>query len=614
MYLDWKEREAYVIDVEADSLEPTVIHVMCWLNVHTGEKGECYSTEEIQSFFSSHPDAAFIGHNILAFDAPVLNRLAKARIKPSSCIDTLILSQLYSPSLAGGHSLGAWGDRLNRPKIEFDNFEKLTPEMVEYCHQDAAICGVLFIKLMKTLTKIGFTEKSIDIQHKFMVILNRQKRNGFKFNIEEAVAFYSELRQIERNLEDEVRRVFPAERVKVADRAMFTKSGRYTAIYLKDRERYHIEQDDESGSYTAYEDVEFNLGSPIQRVQKLKSLGWVPGPNDPVTKTGNPKPFEKGKLAPSLEALLEEQDVPEIRLIAKWMTINGRANMVNTWLDNYNEEDGCIHGKLFVADTLRLRHQAPNTANIPGVRVKEHKDDTGKVVRKEVLYGDKGDYTYEARNLWVAREGRVLVGTDAAGLELRMLAHYLNRASFTEQVLGGDPHQYNADTVGIPRPLAKTLLYAIQYGAQAPRVAATIGVSVAEGAKIRNQFLQRLGLEGVMQDAQDEQAVGRVRLIDGSQVVCPSPHSALNYRLQGGGARVMALGCIFLEQEIHRKGLDSLKVGDIHDEWQYDVHPDDAEEHGRLAVQAIRDAGEELRMNIPLDGESKIGRTWAETH
>ena len=76
----------------------------------------------------------------------------------------------------------------------------------------------------------------------------------------------------------------------------------------------------------------------------------------------------------------------------------------------------------------------------------------------------------------------------------------------------------------------------------------------------------------------------------------------------------MAQGSIFLEDHIRRKGLDSIKVGDIHDEWQYDVAPKDAEEHARLACQAITEAGEELNLNIPMAGKSTIGHNWAETH
>src|SRR5690606_3265930 len=127
------------------------------------------------------------------------------------------------------------------------------------------------------------------------------------------------------------------------------KDGQPTAIYERDCERYEIELYDEGRRYRAYEYVEFNLGSPIQRTEKLVALGWKNW-SDEVTKTGKPKPFEKGKLAPSLELLLETNPIEEIKLIAKWMTINGRANMINTWIEAYNEETGKIHGQLFVAD------------------------------------------------------------------------------------------------------------------------------------------------------------------------------------------------------------------------------------------------------------------------
>lgn len=573
---------------------------MCWRNIKTGETGDCRTTQEIRDFFEKTKGSYYIGHNILKFDAPVLVRLAGVRLNIGNCIDTLILSTLYSPSISGGHSLGAWGDRLGKPKGDFHDFSRLTPEMVSYCHQDVSITCELFQRLIKTLARIGFSEKSIDIQHRFTVIIDRQQRNGFYFDGHRAIELYQGLRTRQEELEELIHVAFPPRRVLVRSGPLTTKSGQPTAIYARDTERYFIERLDDS--YSAYEDVPFNIGSPKQRVEKLEALGWK---CREFTEKGGPTPFIKGKLAPSLEEFLETHDIPEVELIAKYMSIQGRANMINTWLNEWNEDDFCIHGKLFVADTLRLRHQAPNTANIPAVRLDKDKG---------VLYGEAGYYTYEARDLWVARPDRVLVGTDAAGLELRMLANYLNRPDFTEQVVSGDPHSYNANLVGIPRSMAKTLLYAIQYGAQARKVASIISSTQQEGAKVRQQFLDRLGLTGVMNAAIDEQERGRVELCDGAMVICPSPHAALNYKLQGGGARVMAQGAIFLEGHIKRNGLDSLKVGDIHDEWQYDVHPSCAAEHGRLAVQSIREAGEELNLSVPLDGTSKEGRTWAATH
>ena len=598
MYLDWENRpeDYYAIDIETDDLNATVIWVMCWENIRTKETGRCIGNNEIKNFFERTRGSFYVGHNIIKFDAPTLNRLAGAGIVVSKVVDTLVLSTLYNPSIENGHSLGAWGERLKYSKIDFHDWTHLSEEMIIYCHRDVEICAELFRKITKVLNRIGFSEQTCFIQHHITSILNRQQNNGFYFDGPRALLFYQELRKREEELQDEIRRVFPAERTLVREGRMFTKGGAPTAIYNRDLERYLVRTYPD-GSYQAFADVEFNIGSPKQRVQKLTELGWVP---DERTSKGSPKVTEK-----SLVKFAEESGTPEVALITKWMSVNGRANMINTWLENWNETTHCIHGKLFVADTLRFRHQAPNTANIPAVRV-----DKGGLV----LLGEAGYYTYEARDLWTARPGRVLVGTDAAGLELRMLAHYLNRPDFTEQVINGDPHQYNADLAGVTRPRAKTLLYAIQYGAQAGKVAQIIEGTRKEGAVMRQQFLDRLGITGVMNDAIHEQETGRVWLVDGAGVVCPSPHAALNYKLQGGGARVMALGAIFLERHIRRAGLDSLKVGDIHDEWQYDVAPEDAREHARLSVQSIREAGEELNLNVPLDGTAKEGLTWSETH
>jgi len=425
MYLDYKEHPqgVFVIDIEGDDLPTNVIWCMCWRNLLTGEQGECTDYGAIRDFFERTKGALYVGHNIIHYDGPTLSRLCGVRLSAANCVDTLILSTLYHPSIPDGHGLEAWGVRLGEPKGEFSDFKGgLTPEMLKYCHQDVLVTAKLFVRLIGTMRRIGFTEKSIYIQHRFMVLLERQKKNGFYFNGREAMVLYQKLRGLESDLETRVREVFPAESKYVATRSMYKKDGTETSIYLKDQMRYHIVYGNEENTYLAYEDVEFNLGSYKQRLEKLMSLGWEPSPLDPKTKTGGPKPFDKGDLVPSLQEFVDKNPVPEVELIAKWMSYNGRANMVNTWLEEWNEDDSCIHGKLFVADTLRLRHQAPNTANIPGVRVSKD---------GEILYGERGYFTYESRDLWTARPNRVLVGTDASGLELRMLAHYLNRPDFT---------------------------------------------------------------------------------------------------------------------------------------------------------------------------------------
>jgi len=613
MYLDWSTQDlvdVYAIDIETDDLDATVIWVMAWENVKTGETGVCTTYKEMKDFFTKTKGSLYVGHNILKFDAPVLNRLGGVGLTVGKIIDTLVLVMLYHPSMPGGHSLGEWGARIGFPKFEFNDWTHLSDEMIRYCQQDVRVTAELLRRITKVLNRIGFKERTCYIQHNITAILHKQQMNGFHFDGQRAMLLYQQLRKREEELQDEIRRAFPGDRVQVRMGKIRTKSGNFTAIYQRDLERYIIEElnDDE---YRAFQEVQFNIGSPKQRAEKLLALGWVPEEYTPKSKAhpnGQPKVTEK-----SLVAFADESGIPEVALITKWMSINGRANMINTWLENWNEADGAIHGKLFVADTLRFRHQAPNTANIPAVRT-QVLDKGTEQERTVVRMGEDGYYTYEARDLWCARPGRLLVGTDAAGLELRMLAHFLNRADFTEQVVNGDPHQFNADLVGITRPNAKTLIYAALYGAGGPKVAKTLKVSNKEGARIRQLFLDRLGVQDLITECQAEQEAGRVWLVDGAGVICPSPHAALNYKLQGSGARVMALGAIFLSKHIKREGLDSLKVGDIHDEWQYDVHPDDAAEHARLSVLSIQQAGEELNLNVPLTGEAKQGLTWAETH
>lgn len=604
MYLDYlkKDNDTYVIDIETDSLSPSCIWVMCWRSMRTGETGECTTVESIKAFFEDKQGCTFVGHNILLFDAPALARLAGAPLDYSNCIDTLVMSMLYSPSIDGGHSLDAWGVRLGRKKIEFSDWSGLSDDMIKYCHRDVEITAELYRRLVLTMTGLGFTELSVRLQHRLAVIMDNQRKNGFYFNEAEAIVLYQRLRARESELQDEIRGVFKPERVHVATRQLYRKDGSLTAQYQKDRERYVVQIDAKTGTYQAFEDVEFNVGSPKQRIEQLLALGWEP---EEFTEKGNPKPFDKGKLSPSLERFLLDNNIPEVEMIARWMSINGRANMINTWLDNYDHTDSCIHGKLFVADTLRFRHQAPNTANIPAVRV----DKQGNVLREELGY-----YTYEARNLWCARPGRMLVGTDASGLELRMLAHYLNRPAFTDSVVNGDPHQYNADTAGVTRPQAKTLIYAILYGAQPKKISKILGVSLKEAADIRTMFLDRLGLKDLIDACQQEQKRGRIELVDGSRVICPSPHSALNYKLQGGGARVMGVSAVLADDEVRRNNWDVIKVGDIHDEDQTDCDAEVADDFGNMRVDSIRRSGVILKLNVPLDAQYKKGLTWAETH
>lgn len=523
----------------------------------------------------------------------------------------MMLSMLYSPSIDGGHGLAAWGTRLRFPKFEFNDFSQLTPEMVRYCTQDAKLCRKIYIELVKRMRKLEFTDKGIELEHRAWQLIQKQKENGFAFNIQEAHLLYAKLRNIENDLAGRVHEVWPPtlEHTRTYRNA-YRKDGSPSKQYEKHREQFERLEELEDGSYRAFEYISFNIGSPPQRVEKLLELGWKPRA-DELTPTGNPKPTSKGRLVPSLVEFVEKNDSGGPKLIAQWMEVNARANMINTWIEAYNDDTGCIHGSLWLANTLRYKHSAPNTANIPAVRV--GKDD-------QPLYGQAGAFTYEARNLWTTRDPstRKLVGVDAKGIQLRVLAHYLNNPEFSDAVLNGDPHSYNQRVGGFEtRAVAKTFIYAYLLGAGDAKVGQIIGGSQRDGKEMKTRFIENFpGLKQLMEKLLAEvESTGRIRLCDDTPIIVTAPHTRLGYLLQGDESRIMKQSLILREREVIRRRLDVLKVGDIHDEWQNDALAAHAEEFAYdVCPLAFRRAGELFNYRVPIDCDAKIGLTWASTH
>lgn len=597
----------WALDLEADSLKPTQIWVVCVENILTGEK---HSFTEAAKFVAWHkPTHVYVAHNGIHYDFPALARLWGVDIPISRIIDTFVLSHLYNPYLDGGHSLDAWGRRVKLAKLNFGDFSRYTPEMELYCSVDTSICKKTYLALARVMHRIGYSENSCWLEHHFARVIERQRVNGFYFDVEGAKSLHDRLRTEEARLLEAIRNHFPP-RLKRAGTYEFrtTKDGRPYSSYTRHTEKYPKITHNDDGTYTCFEYEAFNVGSPAQRLERLLEAGFKPT-----------KKTKSGGWATGEEVVLEffeESKIPEVGMMADWLVHNGRANMINNWLEHVNHDTNCIHGTVFScgAGSRRCRHTSPNTANIPST---------------EARFG------HDCRSLWVSRPNRVLVGIDAAGLEGRILVHYLgsasprNRQAAYDYILDTqakfgvkDFHTLNAQEISkrvIPkeRKPVKNDFYALIYGATDKKLGAMSGGDEELGAKIRKVLGDAVpGLGELMDEARSEfyNNGGLLRTIDDGFVRCESPHAALNYRCQSAGAIVMKLGAILLDREIQKNGWDALKVGDIHDEWQFDCHPDCAELVGRAGQGAIRLAGEKLKLGVPLDGTFSIGKTWAATH
>lgn len=595
----------WYIDVEADSLWPSRLWMMCASRMDSNEVLSFVGHQEIKRFFDElrGQEVYFIGHNSISYDCVHTTRLVSGFAGLSNTVDTYILSTLYDPALPGGHSLESWGERLKDPKGDFHDWSSYSEEMDRYCQQDVKLGKKVFKALVQRMLRMGFSELSCEIEHEIRDVLNEQERNGWYFDIPGGQALVSQLRSEQAALEGPILQLFPP-RLTVAGtyNRRSKKGGGEFASYLRHLTTYPEIRHNDDGTYDTLDYQEFNIGSPKQRIERLLELGWEPVR---FTEKGSPQVDEE-----SLVAFAEASGRPEPQAIAEWLVLQGRATMIEGWLNNVNYDDHCMHGRVLTcaATTRRMIHNSPNTANIPKAK-------------KKVKYG------IECRQLWRARPGRVQVGYDASGLEMRMFAQYLNNDEATALFTTGDPHMLNTRNLGFEDHMrdltVKNGFYAYLYGAQDPKLGVTLkpelqGNEARAFGKWARAILEQgtPGLARLVAEIQDEfkHNAGVLRTIDGGFVRCPSQHAALNYKLQSAGAIVMKQAAIIARREIARLGLDALLVGTIHDEGQLDVREEHAEQVGQICVQAIEQAGRDLGFRVPLTGDYSIGATWADTH
>jgi DNA polymerase I-like protein with 3'-5' exonuclease and polymerase domains len=224
-------------------------------------------------------------------------------------------------------------------------------------------------------------------------------------------------------------------------------------------------------------------------------------------------------------------------------------------------------------------------------------------------------YGAECRSCWTVPKGYKLVGIDASGLELRMLAHYMDDKEYTNEILNGDIHTANQRLAGLEsRNQAKTFIYALLYGAGDEKLGSVAGGGKRTGEKLRKSFFDNLPSFATLRNKVARTAAKRSYLkgLDGRKIPIRSEHSALNTLLQGAGAIIMKQAVVLLNEKI--KDLDAHFVANVHDEWQIEVREDLADTVGKLGVEAIIEAGKVLKLKCPLDGEYKVGDNWSETH
>ena len=578
-----------VFDIETDDLDATKIWCICAYDL---DKERMYSfgpdkiTEGVELLKKADK---IIGHNIIGFDIPVIHKLTSVDLSSVSISDTLVLSRLFSPTREGNHGLESWGYRLGFNKIDFKTFSEYSSEMLKYCENDVLLNAKVYNHLKKESK--GFSKQSVELEHEVAWILARQREHGFLLDVKGASLLVAKFEEQLIDLEKEVRKTFRAKRQEYTLRAMYTKSGELSTL-AKCRElnrKVRLDPEEKEAikhtqKITRVIETDFNLGSRKQIGEYLKGVGWKP---KTFTPTGQPI-VDEGILN-------KIKNIPEAKLIAEYLMLQKRIGQVTSWIKEVHEEDNRVRG--FVnpngAVTGRMTHSNPNVAATPSTRAK---------------------YGSECRACWTVPEGYKLVGIDASGLELRMLAHYMNDEDYINEVINGDVHSANQRLAGLEsRDKAKTFIYALCYGARDRKLSTILGKNTRDTKRIREQFLNNLPSFKSLKDRVGRASSrGFLKGLDNRKLFVRSEHSALNTLLQGAGAIVMKQAHILFEDYI--KDLKANCVANIHDEWQVEVQEDQADEVGKKGVEAIINAGKFLNLKCPLDGEYNVGRNWSETH
>ena len=545
------------LDIETNMGASTI---WCVVTEKAGEPKVWTNAKGLQDYISGQK---VIMHNGVGFDAPVLNRLWGIKIYPSQVVDTLMMSRLFDPSIEGGHSLKAWGQRLNpnHGKIDFTDFDGgLCDEMIEYCIRDVELTTKLYHHLKQSMDEMGFSAESIELETLTGIQISKQERNGFKLNLRAATELLTEFKQRMAYIEQQLQETFPP----IVTERWSEKTGKQ----LKD----NVEV--------------FNVGSRQQVAKRLETLGakWS-------------ERTEKGAIIVN-EKTLEQVDLPEAKMVSDYLMYQKRVGLVESWLDKCSNE-GRVHGRVISngAVTGRMTHSTPNMGQIPSV---------------------SSPYGVECRSCWTVEEGHKLVGCDLSGIELRCLAHYMKDDEWSRELLDGDIHTKNQLAAGLPeRAMAKTMIYATLYGAGSAKIGAIVGGGAKEGQQILDNFYKNTPkLEKLMTLVQKLAESGHIKGLDGRRVRVRSAHSALNTLLQSCGAIIAKKWCLEIHNKLRNKGISKYvrQVAFVHDEIQMEVKDEHAETVARIMEEAATAAGESLGLRVRVDAESKIGTTWYDTH
>jgi len=605
-----------VYDIETDGFDAT--KVWC-LVAHNLDTGSTYKFSDYDNSIPSMDDGCvmlnnaevLIGHNIIGFDNLVMEKLYGLKLNEKKIYDTWIMSQVLQYKRPHKHGLKGWGEHLNNSKIEFDEWDNYSKEMLRYCVQDVKLNADVFNHLMVEYKKIAAKRPAIKegllIEHDTAKFNARVKTRGWNFDVVKA----------KKNLKDMNVRMLEIETIlhpqlgthkvyidKVEKFPKFKKNGDYTAVtarllsdfYNKEIKTTDIHVHAAGEPFQRFTVEQITLGSMELVKEWLLTIGWKPDEYN-RKKVGR----EWVTVGPKITDTSLEKLGDLGKMISEYYTLRNRSSVIKGWLEVLS--DGRIHGNMWTigTQTFRCRHEV--IVNLPGVNAPWGK---------------------ELRELFIPDDNWKVVGADSSGNQLRGLCHYVGNDEFTNEVIYGDQHQRNADALGCSRPIAKNYLYAYLFGAGDAKLGSILTgkPNANAGKKSREDFAK--GIKGlaelknrlgdVWRSTQYATGEGWFPGLDGRPVFVSGEYQALNYLLQTAEGITCKSALSYAMNKIDEEGLRAEPRLFYHDEIAYVAHPDDADRVGEILQESFKEGPKMFGVTCMEGGDYVIGSSYADVH
>ena len=599
-----------VFDIETDGLldECTQVFVLICQDPNSGT---VYTFTDHDDRYPSITDgltflgnaSALIGHNIIGFDLPALEKIYGWKYE-GRVFDTWVISQVCSYRRSHKHGLAGWGEKFDYPKFEFDDFTKYSDEMREYCTRDVQLNTQVYLHLLK---EIAMNSKRSDkfreglrIEHDIAKFNAAVRMKGWLFDLEKAAKHLNTLGKLMKDIENRIEPNLPPITKyidKEPKKVRYTKAGWFHSVTARHLSEYlGREVKPEEGKtlqlqhYQRKEEIPMRLGNLDELKEWLKTQGWVPDEYNRKFINGSWMNTSPKLTSTSLEKLGQLG-----KDIDNWTTYRNRKSVLEGWVSLANN-DGRLHGNMWTIGTpsFRCRHEV--IANLPAV---------------DAVYGA------ELRELFICEPGYRVVGADSSGNQFRALCHYVNDPDLTGQVLDGDIHQFNADIIGTDRRTAKTWIYAYLFGAGNAKLGKVLnGTSNAnKGKESREKYSSRIpGLKKLLDNLQTLwKANGTILALDGRKVFVGQDYQCLNYLLQSAEGLTCKAAVSYAMNKIKEEGLDAYPTLFYHDEQAWVVKEDQAERVKEILEESFREGPKLFGVTI-MDGEGCIGDTYAAVH